>query len=384
MPQKILFINPWLSTGGLERALVNLSNALVKRGYDVTIKTIDDNCELAPQLNEKVKYIIVPRKQFSIAYKIKGIWRIFNFENWFKFSSPKALYKYYVGQEKYDIEIAFFRGYSIKIISGSTNRNSIKLAWVHNDSTKCAGMTTGFINFRQTVNAYKKFNNIVCVSKQAQEKFLQRMGNYQNICTIYNLNDINNIILKSRELLNSTLLCDVNVFKIIAVGHLVEQKGFDRLLEVCRRLSEDNLNYSLAIIGEGYEREKLQSYIEANKLDNVCLVDMQENPYKFMKHAELLVCSSYYEGYNLTVAESLIIGTPVLSTNCTGPCEILDNGEYGMIVENSTEGLYQGIKKMIIDKDLYNHYKVKARERLSFFDEEKIIKEVESLFQKYN
>lgn len=103
-----------------------------------------------------------------------------------------------------------------------------------------------------------------------------------------------------------------------------------------------------------------------------------------MKYADLLVCSSYYEGYNLTVAESLIIGTPVLSTNCTGPSEIFDNGKYGIIVENSTEGLYQGIKKMITDKSLYSHYKEKTKERIHLFDEEKIIKEVESYLNEYS
>ncbi|MEN6316049.1 MAG: glycosyltransferase [Clostridiaceae bacterium] len=377
---KILFINPWLATGGLERALVNLANALVKRGHEVIIKTIDNNSELVPQLNERVRYIAVPRKQFPIVFKIKGSWRIFNFENWFKFSSPRTVYKYYVGTEKYDVEVAFFRGYPIKIISGSTNKDSIKLAWVHSDSMECAGMSMGFISFKQAAKAYKRFNKIICVSKQAQEKFLQRMGNFDNICTIYNINNIKNIVSKSEEFLENKYLFDLDKFKIIAVGHLIRSKGFERLFEVCKRLNEDKLDYTLTIVGEGSDRDILRRYIEENKLDNVFLVGLQENPYKFMKHADLLVCSSYYEGYNLTIAESLIIGTPVLSTNCTGPCEILDNGEYGMIVENSTEGLYQGIKKIMTDKDLYLHYKENTVKRLPFFDENRIINEVENLF----
>jgi len=378
---KILFINPWLATGGLERALVNLANALVKRGHEVTIKTIDDNSELVTQLNEKVRYIAVPRKQFPIIYKIKGSWRLFNFENWFKFSSPRTVYKYYVGTEKYDVEVAFFRGYPVKIISGSTNKDSIKLAWVHNDFMKCSGITTGFISFAHVVRAYRKFKNIICVSNQAREKFLQRMGSFKNVCTIYNINDLVNIINKSEDFLENQYSNTESNFKIVAVGHLVRQKGFDRLLEVCKRLNDDSFDYTLTIIGEGSDRELLQQYKEANSLNNVFLAGLQENPYKFMKHTDLLVCSSYYEGYNLTVAESLIIGTPVLSTNCTGPCEILDNGEYGMIVENSTKGLYEGIKKIMTDKKLYNHYKNKAKERLPFFYEDKIINEVESLFK---
>ena len=60
-----------------------------------------------------------------------------------------------------------------------------------------------------------------------------------------------------------------------------------------------------------------------------------------------MVCASYFEGYNLTVAEALIVGTSVLSTRCAGPCEILDDGKYGLLVENSEAGLYNGIKAFL-------------------------------------
>ena len=100
-----------------------------------------------------------------------------------------------------------------------------------------------------------------------------------------------------------------------------------------------------------------------------------------MKQADLYVCSSLYEGYNLTVAEALILEVPVLSTNCTGPCEILDNGNYGAIVENSEEGLYEGLKQLLNEPDKLLYYKEKAKERKDFFDEEQICKKIEGLFE---
>ena len=109
------------------------------------------------------------------------------------------------------------------------------------------------------------------------------------------------------------------------------------------------------------------------------MTGMQKNPYPYIKDADLLVCSSYYEGYNLTVAEALIIGTPVLSTDCTGPREILDGGEYGMIVENSDEGLYNGLKRCCDDSALLKKYREKAKLRHDFFDEDRILKQITGL-----
>ena len=90
--------------------------------------------------------------------------------------------------------------------------------------------------------------------------------------------------------------------------------------------------------------------------------------------------ASLYEGYNLTVAEALLLDVPVLSTKCTGPCEILDGGRYGILVENSEEGLYQGIKDLLENPDKLVYYKERAKERKDFFDEEKIVAQIEELF----
>ena len=101
-----------------------------------------------------------------------------------------------------------------------------------------------------------------------------------------------------------------------------------------------------------------------------------------MAQADLYVCSSRFEGYNLTVAEALILGVPVLSTDCAGPNEILDNGKYGVIVENSEDGLYSGIKDLLDNSDKLRYYKKRVKERISFFDEETIVRQITELFKK--
>ena len=95
-----------------------------------------------------------------------------------------------------------------------------------------------------------------------------------------------------------------------------------------------------------------------------------------------MLCASYYEGFALNVCEAVIIGTPVLSTQCTGPCEILDNGKYGMITENSEQGLYEGLKKLYYTPDLLEEYRQKTAKRIDFFNDEAIIKQITGLFIK--
>lgn len=114
-------------------------------------------------------------------------------------------------------------------------------------------------------------------------------------------------------------------------------------------------------------------------MDYVTLWGMQENPYKYINSADVFICSSHYEGYGLVVAEALILGKPVISTNVSGPAEILENGKYGYLVENSTEGLYLGMKAFLNETGLIDEYHNKALERADFFNPERIVKQIEEI-----
>ena len=153
--QKILFVLPWLAVGGLEKVQVTIANALAERGYEVTVMTLDERADLLPQLDKRVRYVYKPYKSHSIMKRIPYIRnRFFDDGMWEKRAQAKTLYKYYVGDEKYDVEIAFFRGLSVKIVSGSTNPDSVKLAWVHSDFRRADGYNYEFRDMRAVFDAY--------------------------------------------------------------------------------------------------------------------------------------------------------------------------------------------------------------------------------------
>ena len=409
--KKILFILPSLGIGGLERVQVTLANALVKRGYDVTVMVLSNVTDLSDELDERVHFVYKPPKQ-HLGNRIPYIRHKFYDDGmWETRASAKQLYDYYVGNENYDVEIAFFRGMPIKILSGSqwsrkklttiskksvgTRSGDVKntdfdsgivgrrsLAWVHNDFERASGYRNNFKNKQEVFEAYASYDHVVCVSNQAAAGFKKTIGDTGNITTIYNMSPVKRI----RELADeeSQLLIKKAKLHLVIVARLLDSaKGQVRLINAICRLHHDGADISLAIVGGGGDYQKLKKLIADNGAESyIELVGETRNPYPYIREADLLVCASYFEGYNLTVAEALILGVPVLSTDCTGPNEILDHGQYGMIVENSEEGLYNGLVRFIEKPDLLKEYKEKALQRQDFFDEDKILKQITNLFER--
>lgn len=91
----------------------------------------------------------------------------------------------------------------------------------------------------------------------------------------------------------------------------------------------------------------------------------------------MFICSSRIEGYSLVVSESIILGKPIISTACSGPTELLGDGKYGLLVENSELGIYKGMKLFLDDKEKYEFYKERSIERSGDFELSKKIKEIE-------
>ena len=112
--------------------------------------------------------------------------------------------------------------------------------------------------------------------------------------------------------------------------------------------------------------------------NHIHLLGYVKNPYPIMKQMNLFVCSSRSEGYSLVIAEALTLGLPVISMDCSGPNELLDNGKYGILC-NNYDDLYQVLNFAITDKNYYLDLKEKAAKRKEFFDIHTTMKQIEQL-----
>ena len=161
----------------------------------------------------------------------------------------------------------------------------------------------------------------------------------------------------------------------------MEAKGYLRLCEVINQLKNKYKNIEVIILGEGAERDKIETYIKENNLqENIKLFGFKENPYSYLKQADLFISCSYVEGFSLALAEAITIGFPVISTDTAGPIDILENGEYGLLVENSNEGIYNGLDDILSGRCPIEKLKEKAESRKFFFDISKTIIDIEKVF----
>ena len=204
------------------------------------------------------------------------------------------------------------------------------------------------------------------------------MERTKGVITVYN--PVNEMKIKEQSLCNCSKLSSSS-FNVITAGRLTYQKGYDRLVKIHKRLIDEGVIHHLYILGQGEEYESLSQFIKENKLDKtVTLLGFQSNPYIYIKQADLFVCSSRSEGFSTVATEAAILGIPIVTTLCSGMRELLGNSEYGLITENNTDSLYEGLKQMIIDKELYANYQKMIRIKGSEFTIKRSVQKIEELF----
>ena len=361
---KILFYIDTLIGGGAEKVLRTLVNSMDQSKFDITVQTTfkEDTENL---LAEGIKY------NYCFGKKNPVTTAIFRFE-----TALNIIYPFHI-KEAYDIEVAYLECASTKILSGSTNKKSKKLAWVHCDLRKITDDPQGFAE--KCKPWYDKFDKVICVSESVQDGFIELFGNTPETEVIYNTIDTEEILTKSNEALPENI--SKNRMTLVMLGRLMAQKNYPRLLKAAKSLLGKGFDFDLWILGDGEDRANLEKYVSENDLnDNVKLLGFQNNPYPFIKNADLLVCSSNYEGFSTFVSEGLILGKTVVTTDCSGMKELLGNNEYGLITENTDESFENGLRKMLSNPELLADYTEKAKIRSEHFSKEKLTSQNEDLF----
>lgn len=364
---KVLFLIPNLAHGGAEKVLVNLANNMDKTKFDVTVQTLFDVGVNRQYLNSDVKYIgVFKRMPRGNTYVMKLF-------------SPEKLYKYFI-RDDYDIIVSYLEGPTARIVSGCTNPNTKLVSWIHIEQHTKELASKSFRSYKEALDCYSKFDRTVCVSDTVKDDFESIFDTKKPVEVLYNTNESEKIKKLSDEQVDDVDFSK-DTINIISVAKIVPSKGYDRLMKIHKKLIEKNIKNHIYILGIGEEKEKYEKYLTENNLtDTFTFLGYRDNPYKYVKKADLYVCSSRREGFSTAVTEALIVGTPVVSTNCSGAYELLgENNEYGIVTENNEDALYEGIKKMLTTPNLFEAYAAKAKERGKAFSTEKTVKAVEEM-----
>ncbi len=363
--KKVLFLIHDLGQGGAEKVLVNLVNNMDYSKFEITVMTLFDYGENRQFLNKHIKYKTWCKKM------IPGNSHLM------KLLSPEQLHKLIIKYD-YDIEIAYLDGPCARVISGCNNPSVKKMVWIHGEQCTLEQISKPFRTKAETKKCYCQFDRIVCVSQKVKQVFLQSLHIPVNHEVLYNTNDSDRIINMSRERADEMKI-DSNALNLIGVGKLEKAKGFDRILRIIKRFKEQGFPVHLYLLGKGDEYITLKKYAQKNDLvKNVTFLGYQLNPYKFISKCDLFVCASLAEGFSTAATESLIVGTPVCTVEVSGMREMLgENNEYGLVVENNDEALYQGIKRFFEEPGLLAYYAKQAQLRGKYFSKEKTVHAVE-------
>ena len=374
--KKMMIMTNGLYSGGEEKVLQTVLNNLDYSKFDVTLFSMHEE-ELDPEIfrtQDKYKYKTVFGSRVKPAFlgnffaKVKG--KIFNL------CSPRFFRLLYL-REKFDVEIAFLEGEPTKIVSGSLNRKARKLAWVHTDMIVNNWTEYLYKNTEQERDAYLKFDEIFCVSESVKEAFIKKYRIENNVSVKYNPVDSEEILKKAQE--KSGLENEKRPL-IISVGRLEKPKGYPRLVECAAKLKEEGYEFTLAIAGDGRQRESIEQFIEENGLsDTVKLLGFHDNPYKFVAAADAFICSSYIEGFSTAATESVILGKPVYTVDCPGMRELFGDEECGVIVPNTDSDLYLLLKHAVADEESRKKYTAAAKRRAEFFDIQTRMADIESV-----
>jgi len=307
----------------------------------------------------------IPQKAFRVIYQ--KLLKIF----------PSLLYKFILKGKKYDVEFAAIHGMRDDILN-SPQKSSKKIVWIHNDLRK-----TEFHDYTdEEIRKFFGFDKIMVISQHIQSDFENMARNEDErsrIVRIYNPLDTSEILSKA-ELTQNQYDFNQNVPVFVSVGTVFPQKGFDRLLKVHKKLLDEGLNHWVLIVGDGYDFENVKKLKSELGVDETAkMLGFTDNPYPFFKSADFFILSSRYEGFPTVLYEAIVLQKPIVATDVSGVREMLNEGELGLIVENSEEGIYEGMKRILTDSDAKIKYQKALEAYNPPFNLENSVKEIQEI-----
>lgn len=373
---KVLFRHRSMEMGGVEKVILSMLNNLNRDKFEFTICLNMNQGELRNEFPRHIKkvYLTKGREDFSK----NSLIRIIQFairKIKLKRAQKVPSITNSILKDKFDVEIA--TTYAVyKTVLNSSNKNSKKIAWLHSDLT-----LPSFDPYRDDIfNSMKQFDFIIYGSQQCKDILDEKYPHIQFPEGKVVLNAIPFDEIKQRSKAFTPEFENIPTF--VSVGRLDVRKGYRTLLEAHHKLLQDGYNHHIHVIGNGEDYEILSKRIDELGLKNSFkLLGTQMNPYPYVKNADFYIMPSESEGWPLIIAETLSLRKPIIATAVGGIPEMIEHKTTGYLTEYSIDGLYNGMKEFLTNKDLVENIQKNLINIESKFDNKKIFDAVEEIIE---
>ncbi len=353
----ICIIVDCLCGGGAEKVAASFSFSLEEEGYKVSIISVMDIITY----KYTGKLYNLGKKESQIKW-IKQFKKVLLFRKYYK-EIDADFYVDFRMRNRFLMElILHFFVFNIKKMVMSVQHYNIayhipKGLFLKKEYNKARAIVGVSRDIEQVLNKYYTFNNVKYLPNFINKKLLQTSE-------VFPLGVPDNAILVIGRLINPV-------------------KQFDKLILSYKNTESCKKGIPLIILGQGRDREKLETIIKSNNLEEkVKLLGFVSNPYDYIKQCKFLVLCSKFEGMPLVILESLALGTPVVSFNCkSGPSELIQHKNNGLLVKDQDfKALEESIDLLETDKELYKKLKANASNSIDNFTGKVVIKSWEAIF----
>jgi len=370
--KKVLFVINTMGTAGAEKALLQLLKKTDKTKYEVSLFVLTGQGELISSLPEGVRLVNKNYDNTPVLSKegrahlkktcIKALFyrcgfitklpymlrALFTMISKGSIMPDKLLWRVLsdgamLPEEEYDLAVAYIEGGSSYYVADHIKAKK-KAAFIHVDYDR-AGYTR-----QLDKNCYLAFDRIFTVSDEVKDSFVKVYPEMSEKTEVFhNILDADEIKEKAEQ--GPGFIDGYDGVRILSVGRLTAQKSYETSIDAMELLKQNGVRARWYVLGEGDRREALENYISKKGLeDDFILMGAKDNPYPYMKQADIYVHCSRFEGKSIAVQEAGILGMPRLLSDCSGNREQVSNGIDGVLTPLDPKSIYENIKKLAEDE----------------------------------
>ena len=345
---RTLFVLPSFNPNGAVDFIVDLSDVMVSRGYDVEILVFNDSNRKTRLPSDAVTLTIaaasnrINKQENALLKRLKRALKMLRITAKLTRSTIRSDVLFITWEMGYGLLLPSLVAFILR---------KPTFAIVQNNIAHSLAEYSGVEWKRFLLWTYARTRAVICLSQDLVD-VVEEMGvSRKKLVAIPNAIDLDRIRALAKEPLPENVPADATQM-VVSVGRLCSQKAYDLLIAAHAKVLESGLDHRLVLIGHGPDKAaliKLATELGVN--DSVLFLGRLDNPFSIVARSSLFCCSSRYEGRSLVVAEAAALGVPIVSTNCpTGPREILEDGLYGDLVEvESVSALATAIEKHLRD-----------------------------------